>query len=59
MLTPYQHGLPPLLSYQSIEGLRGQQLIEYLDGYGVVPPVGANPRGTNRLRKEALKRAVS
>jgi hypothetical protein len=53
-----QHNLPPLLSVNAIENLNGHDLADYLNGYGVVPPVGANPHATNRLRKETLKGLV-
>ena len=50
-----QHNLPPLHSVNAIENLNGHDLVDYLTGYGVVPPVAANPHATNRLRKETLK----
>jgi hypothetical protein len=56
--TQPPHNLPPLLSVNAIENLNGHDLVEYLNGYGVVAPVGANPHATNRLRKETLKDLV-
>ena len=50
-----QINLPPLHSVNAIENLNGHDLVEYLTGYGIVPPVGANPHAINRLRKETLK----
>jgi len=38
--------------------LKTFDLVDYLNGYGIVPPVGANPHATNRLRKETLKSLV-
>ncbi|KAI9451793.1 hypothetical protein BJY52DRAFT_1295830 [Lactarius psammicola] len=50
------HNLPPLRSVVAIEGLTGQNLVRYLNGYGFNPlPIGENPVATNRLRKETLK----
>ncbi|KIK80951.1 hypothetical protein PAXRUDRAFT_36042 [Paxillus rubicundulus Ve08.2h10] len=46
---------PPLHSINAIENLDGHDLVEDLNGYGVVPPVGMNPRATNRFWKETLK----
>lgn len=57
-LTFYQNNLPPLHTVNAIDNLNGNDLLRYLTGYGAVPPVGANRRATNRLRKEALKSLV-
>lgn len=53
-LTCDQHNLPPLHSFNTIESLNGRQLLAYLNGYGVVPPVGAK-LATDRFWKETLK----
>ena len=53
-LTCNQKNLPPLHSVNAIENLNGHDLVQYLTGYGAVPPVGPNPHATNRLRKETL-----
>ncbi|KIJ05657.1 hypothetical protein PAXINDRAFT_21107 [Paxillus involutus ATCC 200175] len=50
--------LPPLHSIDVIENLNEHDLVEYLNGYGVVPPVGTNPHATNHLQKEILKGLV-
>ncbi|KIJ11779.1 hypothetical protein PAXINDRAFT_157172 [Paxillus involutus ATCC 200175] len=47
--------LPPLHSIDVIENLNEHDLMEYLNGYGVVPPVSTNPYATNYLQKEILK----
>ncbi|KIL62682.1 hypothetical protein M378DRAFT_12625 [Amanita muscaria Koide BX008] len=36
------HDLPVLHSVNDIENLNGQDLVAYLTGYGVVPPVDGN-----------------
>jgi len=38
--------------------LNGHNLNQYLNGYGVAPPVGANPHATNHLWKETVKSLV-
>ena len=53
-----QNNLPPLHSINAINNLNGADLIQYLNGYGIAPPVGANPHATNHLRKETLKGLV-
>jgi hypothetical protein len=53
-----QNNLPPLHSSNVIENLNGYDLVQYLTGYGIVPPVGANPHATNCLQKETLKGLV-
>lgn len=53
-----QTNLPRLGTVNAIETLNGHNLVQYLNGYGIVPPVGANPYATNRIRKEALKTYV-
>jgi hypothetical protein len=47
-----QDNLPPLYSVNEIENLNEHDLLEYLNGYGVVP------LATNYLQKETLKRLV-
>jgi len=56
--TQPPHNLPPLLSVNVINTLNGHDLVEYLNGYGVVPPISANPHATNHLQKETLKALV-
>lgn len=50
-----QNNLLPLHSVNDIDNLNGHDLVRYLNGYGIVPPVGLNPHATNRLRKDTLK----
>ena len=54
-----QHNLTPLRSLDIIDNLDGNELVAYLQGYGVsTPPTSATPVATDRLRKEKLKAMV-
>ncbi|KAF8812885.1 hypothetical protein BYT27DRAFT_7132131 [Phlegmacium glaucopus] len=56
--TQPPNNLPPLHSINVIENLNENDLVEYLTGYGVIPPVGANQYISNHLQKETLKGLV-
>ncbi|KIJ99349.1 hypothetical protein K443DRAFT_679969 [Laccaria amethystina LaAM-08-1] len=56
--TQPPHNLPYLGSVNAIENLDGNELVGYLNGYGVVPPAGTNPVATNLLQVQTLKRLV-
>ncbi|KIJ99354.1 hypothetical protein K443DRAFT_8429 [Laccaria amethystina LaAM-08-1] len=56
--TQPPNNLPPLHSVNAIENLNGLQIAAYFNGYGIVPPVGANTVATNCLQKDTLKQLV-
>ena len=57
-LTSDQHNLPYLGSVNAIENLNENQLAAYLNGYGIVPPAGADPATTDHWQKQTLKRLI-